>query len=90
MSGKIKFFFIDCSYAAECCNKSQYEEASLLEKAKLMMHLAICKTCRKISAKNSKLTHLVKQSKIEICPEENKQQWREEIKKEFAEDRSQT
>ncbi len=87
MSEKNKFFLIDCSDAAECCNKAQYEEASLLEKAKLMFHLAICKTCRKLSARNSKLTNLVNRSKIETCPEENKQQWREQIKKEYAEER---
>ncbi|MBT8295015.1 MAG: hypothetical protein KJP01_01710 [Gramella sp.] len=88
MSKRNKFFFIDCSHAAECCNKSQYEEASLMDKMKLMIHLAICKTCRRFSSRNAKLTHLLKQSKIETCPEENKQQWREQIKKEFAEERT--
>jgi hypothetical protein len=88
MSEKSKFFFIDCSEAANCCNKSQYEEANFLEKAKLMLHLALCKTCRKFSGKNSKLTHLLKKSHLQTCPEENKQQWREQIKKEFAEERT--
>lgn len=88
MSGKSKFFFIDCSEAAECCNKSQYEEAKLLDKMKLMLHLVYCKTCRRFASKNSKLTKLLKKSSIKTCPEENKKQWREKIKKEFAEERT--
>ncbi len=88
MSKKSKLFFIDCSEAAKCCDKSQYDEANLLEKAKLMLHLAFCNTCRKFSDKNSKLTHLLKKSKLETCSEEKKKQWREQIKKEFAEERT--
>ncbi len=88
MSIKSKFFFIDCSEAAACCNKAQYEEANNFEKARLMLHLLFCKTCRKFSTKNSKLTGLLKKSKIETCPEDTKHQWREQIKKEFAEERT--
>lgn len=88
MSNKNKIFFIDCSKAIDCCNKSQYEEASFLDKAKLLLHIAFCKTCRKFTDRNSKLTHLIKKSKIETCPEEKKQQWKEEIKKEYAEERT--
>jgi len=86
MGKKSKFLFFDCSQAATCCDKSQYEEANLFQKAKLMLHLAFCKTCRKFSARNSRLTSLLKESKLEKCPEEKKKQWREEIKKEFAEE----
>ncbi|MDR5591723.1 hypothetical protein [Christiangramia sp. SM2212] len=88
MSKKSKFSFVDCSEAATCCDKAQYEEANLFEKAKLMLHLFFCKTCRKFSNRNSKLTHLMKESKLETCPEEKKKQWKEQIKKEFAEERT--
>jgi len=88
MSKKGTFLFFDCSEAATCCDKSQYAEANLFEKAKLMVHLAFCKTCRKFSARNSKLTHLMEESKLKTCPEEKKKQWREQIKKEFAEERN--
>ena len=88
MSKKSKLFFIDCTEAATCCDKSQYDEASLLEKAKLMLHLAFCKTCKKFAERNTRLTHLLKDAKLETCPEEKKKQWREEIKKEFAEERT--
>jgi len=88
MSKKAKFLFFDCSEAARCCDKAQYKEANLFEKAKLMVHLALCKTCSKFAERNSKLTHLLKDSKLETCPEEKKEQWREQIKKEYAEGRS--
>ncbi|MCH4823937.1 hypothetical protein ML462_12230 [Gramella lutea] len=88
MSKNRKLFFIDCSEAAECCDKSQYDEANFLEKAKLMLHLAFCKTCKKFSDRNSRLTHLMKEARLETCPEEKKKQWREEIKKEYAEERT--
>ncbi len=88
MSNKRKFFFIDCSEAAECCNKSQYKEAKFIDKVKLMFHLTFCKTCRSFSSNNSKLTGLIEKSKIEICPDEKKEQWRKEIKKELVEERN--
>lgn len=88
MRRKSTFFFMDCSEAAECCNKAQYKEANLFNKAKLLLHLVYCKTCQRFTKRNNKLTELVNQSKIETCPEEQKQQWREQIKKEFAEGKS--
>ena len=87
MSDK-KYFFIDCSKAADCCNKAQYEEAKFLDKAKLYLHLAFCKTCRKFTQKNTKLTQLIKKSKLQTCSEEKKEQWRDEIRKEYAEERT--
>lgn len=89
MSRMSKLLFIDCSRAAECCNKAQYKEARPLEKMKLYFHLAFCKTCRQFSEKNSKLTRALQKSKLRSCPEEQKQAWREQIKKEFAEDKVQ-
>lgn len=85
MSRKSKLFFIDCSQAAECCNKSQYKEAKPLEKMKLLIHLTFCRACRQFSSKNSKLTEAIKKSKLHTCPEEQKKAWREQIKKEYAE-----
>ena len=86
MSKMSKLFFIDCSKAAECCDKAQYKEAGALEKIKLLIHLTFCKACRRFSSKNSKLTQALKKSKLQSCPEAQKQAWREQIKKEFAED----
>lgn len=81
-----KLLFMDCSKAAECCNKAQYKEAKPLEKLKLLFHLVFCKACRKFSTRNSKLTETLKKSKLQTCPEEQKKAWREQIKKEYAED----
>lgn len=66
MPTKQKFsIFISCDEAQHCCDKSQYDEASLLEKIKLNIHVLFCKVCRKYSANNGKLTKLIKKEKIE-------------------------
>jgi hypothetical protein len=84
MGKKNKFSFMDCSKAAICCDKAQYEEANFFEKIKLGFHLLLCKTCRKFSARNSRLTGLMKDSKLETCTEDQKRQWKESIKKEYS------
>jgi len=57
--------FIACDEAQHSCNKSQYNEASILEKAKLSIHLLFCRACQKYSSNNGKLTKLMKKQKIE-------------------------
>ncbi|MUP46620.1 hypothetical protein E0K83_12825 [Gramella sp. BOM4] len=86
MSKMNKLFFVDCSKAAECCNKAQYKEANPLEKFKLKFHLLFCSTCRKLASTNTRLTETLKKSKIEPCPEAQKKKWKDSIKKEYAED----
>ncbi|MCP9201575.1 hypothetical protein MKO06_16815 [Gramella sp. GC03-9] len=86
MSKLNKLFFVDCSKAAECCNKAQYKEANSLEKFKLRLHLLFCQTCRNLASKNTKLTQTIERSKIEPCPEAQKKQWKETIKKEYVKD----
>lgn len=86
MSKLNKLFFVDCSKAAECCNKAQYREANSLEKFKLRFHLLFCKTCRNLVSRNTKLTQTIQRSKILPCPEENKKQWKETIKRETVKD----
>ncbi|APG61129.1 hypothetical protein [Christiangramia salexigens] len=86
MSKISRLFNIDCSEAANCCNKSQYEEANMYEKMQLLFHLAFCKTCRKFSAQNKKLTQSLKKSNLQSCPEEKKQQWRDEINQQYVRD----
>ncbi len=86
MSKMSRLFFIDCSKAAECCQKAQYKEAKPLEKLKLKLHLFFCKTCRKFSSKNVKLTESIKKSRIQTCSEEQKKKWKETIDREYAKD----
>ena len=61
---KIKIF-LACTEANHVCDKSQYKEASFLEKIKLSIHLLYCKACRSYSATNKKLTDLISESKTQ-------------------------
>lgn len=55
-----KFLKITCQDANEICNKSQYNEATFLEKVKLNIHLAFCKICALYSKQNAKLSTILK------------------------------
>lgn len=79
-----RLFFIDCSEANNCCDKSQYKDANTLEKARLFIHLAYCKACRKYTFRNRKLSRLLKKSHLKPCPEEQKKAWKKQIEKETA------
>jgi hypothetical protein len=74
----------DCAEAGYCCDKKQYNEASFLEKIKMLLHLAICRPCRKYTSNNTKLTKLIKESNLKSCPEEEKKMWKETIEKEIS------
>ncbi|WP_246054326.1 MULTISPECIES: hypothetical protein [Antarcticibacterium] len=79
-----KSLFVDCSEAAHCCDKVQYEEASFFEKLKIHLHLIICKPCKKYSNNNIKLTSLIKKADLKTCTEEEKKAWKEKIEKEIS------
>jgi len=81
---KKKSLFVDCSEAANCCDKAQYKEASFFEKLKIRLHFALCGPCKDYSTKNTKLTNLIKKSKIKTCTEEEKRQWKNKIDKEIT------
>lgn len=55
MSKKIKLN-IPCNEANHICDKSQYKESSFFERIKLNIHLLYCKSCRKYTKNNIKLT----------------------------------
>lgn len=73
-------FFINCSKARRCCDKVQYEEASVLEKWKLKFHILYCKACKKYTQSNSKLSSLLKKASIRTCTKEEKKKFKEQIK----------
>lgn len=50
---------IKCEEANRICDKSQYQEASFLERIKLELHLLTCKTCQKYTKENIELTKLI-------------------------------
>jgi hypothetical protein len=81
---KKKSLLPDCAEASYCCDKKQYNEASLLEKIKMLLHLAICGPCRKYTSNNTKLTKLIKESNLKSCLEEEKKMWKETIEKEIS------
>ncbi|WP_040396265.1 hypothetical protein [Aquimarina agarilytica] len=56
--------FVPCEEAQHVCDKSQYNEATLLEKIKLSIHLVFCKVCQKYTSNNRKLTKAMKNSDV--------------------------
>ena len=73
MSTKNKFF-ISCEEAKHICDKAQYGEASFWEKVKLNIRLSWCHITRAYSGNNSKLTKLIKKSKIEVIEQDKKEE----------------
>ncbi len=66
-------FFLKCDEATHVCDKSQYNEASFLEKLLLKMHLFMCKLCRGHVKRNVKLTKTIKSANIKILQPKEKQ-----------------
>ncbi len=81
---KPKFFILNCSDAANCCDKKEYNEASIREKTSIIIHNLFCKKCRDYSAKNSKLTQLIKKARIKACTSEEKRDIKEKLKQEIS------
>ena len=70
---------LTCDEATKICDKSQYNEASIIEKLKLNLHLLLCKKCGLYSKQNSMLTkcyekhkQLNKEQKRCLCEEEKR------------------
>ncbi|MFB9057244.1 hypothetical protein ACFFU9_10885 [Mariniflexile ostreae] len=74
-------FFIPCDKAHIVCDKAQYREASLWEKAKLITHLAFCKICRKYTKNNTKLTDKIKESQIQCLDRKDKAAMKKDFEK---------
>ena len=55
-----KKFIITCDEATTICDKSQYGEASFLEKIKLNFHFLICKICSLYTKQNNKMSQVYK------------------------------
>jgi len=79
MSIKIK-----CPEANHVCDKNQYKEATFWEKVRLNIHLIFCKACRKYSARNMKLSKMVKDPKVKVMPKQVKEELKEQIKREMS------
>ena len=53
-------FMITCDKASTICDKSQYKEASFLERIRLAYHVSICESCNLYVKQNRKMSHLFK------------------------------
>ncbi|MBT8185610.1 MAG: hypothetical protein KJN76_12270 [Eudoraea sp.] len=74
---------ITCQQAAIISDKSQYHEASFLEKVKLRLHLLVCKTCAVFTKKNKQLTALCEKAHILHLSEEEKFRMKRELENRF-------
>ncbi len=72
---------ISCEEATIICNKTQYKEASFVEKLKLRLHILICKTCGKYVKKNTRLTYLCNQAPLNSLTEAEKEALKERLVK---------
>lgn len=75
--------FVSCDKATHTCNKTQYNEASLLEKIRLNIHLIYCKACRKYSSNNGKLTKLMLKPEVDCLKMNEKEVLQGNFKKEL-------
>lgn len=75
-----KLLTLSCSEAEEFCDKVQYQEAGLLTKAKLRLHLLFCRTCKDYTRKNLKLTALLKKASLKTCTKQEKERYKKQIK----------
>ena len=76
--------FLNCDEANNICNKSQYREASFLEKIKLTIHLIYCKACRLYSRNNAKLTDCINKSQVTCLDKSKKNEIKNSFEKELA------
>jgi hypothetical protein len=70
---------ISCDKAALICDKAQYNEASFFDKAKLKLHMLICKACTSHAKKNATLTSLCKEAKLKSLTENEKNVMKKQI-----------
>lgn len=74
---------ISCDEAAIICNKTQYREASFIEKLKLRFHLLVCKVCPDYVKKNTQLTVLCQKAHLKSLSEKDKLRMKEELNNKF-------
>ncbi len=72
---------ISCEKAAIICQKSQYKEASFIEKMKLRFHVFMCKNCSKATKKNTHLTALCQKADLRSLTEKEKLEMKQLLEK---------
>ena len=79
-----KRILMSCDEANHICDKNQYKEASFSEKIKLIIHVIYCAACRKYSMANTKLTGLIKKSKVDAIEDSEKYKMKLLFEKELS------
>ena len=75
---------MNCQDVNQICDKNQYKEAGLFEKIKLTIHLIYCKTCKKYSSRNKKLTDTLVKCNIKTVPKEDKNAMKDKLQQELT------
>lgn len=70
---------ISCEKAATICNKTQYREATFMEKMKLRFHLFICKNCSKFTKQNTELTAICDKANLQALSEHQKESMKKDL-----------
>lgn len=70
---------ISCEKAAIICDKTQYGEATFIEKVKLQLHLLMCKTCSAFSKKNTEFTTLCEKANLHSLSEQEKLRMKKQL-----------
>jgi hypothetical protein len=68
-----------CKRSQNCCDKSQYREAGLKEKFRMLLHLSYCRRCRHYTVNNTRLTRLLKKAEIKTCTKAEKESFQQQI-----------
>ena len=75
---------LECHQANHICDKNQYKEANFWEKVRLTIHLIYCRACRAYTSKNTKLTKLVNNPKVQTLDATAKGDLQNVFEKELA------
>ncbi len=82
---KKRILFITCEEAQHICDKTQYNEATLLERLKLSIRLSWCRITRAYTKRNRALTNIVKTSNVDCLKDDERKdlqnRFEEELKK---------
>ena len=76
--------FVNCKEAGHMCDRTQYDEATIREKLLLRFHILFCRACRKHSARNFKLTKLMRRAGLHTVDPNRKQVMRDLIEEELS------
>ncbi|NND89036.1 MAG: hypothetical protein HKM28_07315 [Flavobacteriaceae bacterium] len=78
-------FLINCSKAANYCDKAQYGELNAWERIVMRFHQQICKLCKQHSTRNTHLSQLIEKADIKTLTSEEKENIKNKLVREIGE-----